>query len=228
MIDVSIELPDIVGHVSVPGRYVDVAVAGGQAYLASQSGTATLSSVAETPHEGFLAVGQGLDRVWMLETDSAGDALWAGFYDVLSDTEYASTIRHTANGGYIVAGGAKSHPDDAFSLFLMRLGAPETHISPLSAAKPYTTHLQSSIPNPFNATTSIRFYVPAPGDVSLRIYDPTGRLVRTLIQAPHPAGTYAITWDGTNQSGVAVAGGVYFYQLMMNGEKQTRRMTLVR
>lgn len=97
-------------------------------------------------------------------------------------------------------------------------------------ASPALVYLSPSEPNPFSGSTSIRYVIPgwAEGPVALRIYDLVGRLVRTLVQAPRPAGSHAVTWDGTDQAGVPVAGGVYFYQLALNGETQTRRVILVR
>jgi predicted outer membrane repeat protein len=91
-------------------------------------------------------------------------------------------------------------------------------------------YLASGRPNPFSGTTSIRYVIPvgAEGPVVLRIYDPVGRLVRTLLHAPRPAGVHTVAWDGTSQAGAPVAGGVYFCQLMVNGEAHTKRLILVR
>jgi hypothetical protein len=228
VVDLSTEPPRIVGNVSVPGKCVDVAVTAGNAYLATQTTSTVARSVVETPQDGFLVAGQGLGRVWLLETDSAGDTLWSTSFDVSSDTEYAQRIRPTADGGYILCGGARSRFEEEYSILLMRLGAPDTHVFSLTAAKPYTALLQANVPNPFNPTTTIHFYVPEPEGVLLQVYEPSGRLVRTLVEERRPAGIHSVTWDGTNQSGAPVAGGVYFYQLMMNGEKLTRRMTLLR
>jgi flagellar hook assembly protein FlgD len=64
--------------------------------------------------------------------------------------------------------------------------------------------------------------------VSLRIFDPAGRLVRTLVNTPVRAGIHDVFWDGRSDAGVPVAGGVYFYQLKVDGETLTRRVILVR
>jgi hypothetical protein len=86
----------------------------------------------------------------------------------------------------------------------------------------------SNFPNPVLDQTTIRYYVPEPADVTLGIYDPMGRLVRTLVHTPRSVGDHTITWDATNEAGTPIAGGVYFYQLRLNGETHTRHMTLVR
>jgi hypothetical protein len=91
--------------------------------------------------------------------------------------------------------------------------------------------LTTCYPNPFNPSTSITYMVPAGADDSptlLRIHDLAGRVVRTLVDAPRNAGTHTVTWDATNEAGTPVAGGVYFYQLKVGRETQTRRMILMR
>ena len=87
------------------------------------------------------------------------------------------------------------------------------------------------MPNPFDSSTRISYVVPDginASRVQLGIYDPMGRLVRTLIDSSLPGGTYGVIWDGSNGSGEAVAEGVYFHRLQVNGETLTRRAILVR
>jgi hypothetical protein len=96
--------------------------------------------------------------------------------------------------------------------------------------------LAQNHPNPFNPSTVIKYELPQAVDVQLAIWDLTGRRVRKLVQQQQPAGRYAITWDGRNEQGEALASGVYLYQLRAGdpsagsgrGFVQTRRMALVR
>jgi hypothetical protein len=89
--------------------------------------------------------------------------------------------------------------------------------------------LYQNVPNPFNPTTSIRFDVPAGGGiVSLRVYDVSGRLVRTLVGGPQTAGQKTVTWDGRNAAGNTVAAGAYLYRLTAPGFEQTRKMILIK
>jgi hypothetical protein len=91
--------------------------------------------------------------------------------------------------------------------------------------------LLRSAPNPFQTSTIISYVIPVGAEDSpalLRIYDPVGRLVRTLVQTPRPSGSHTVLWDGTNQAGTPVAGGVYFYQLKLNERVQTKSLILVR
>ena len=94
---------------------------------------------------------------------------------------------------------------------------------------PGTFALHQNVPNPFNPTTSIRFDVPEGGaDVTLRVYDAGGRLVRTLLDERRAAGTHSATWDGRNGMGAPVASGVYFYRLTSGSFTGSKRMVLLK
>jgi hypothetical protein len=91
--------------------------------------------------------------------------------------------------------------------------------------------LDPGVPNPFGASTLVTYAVPSQAGsspVQLRIYDPAGRLVRTLVDAVQPAGIYEISWEGRNDRGEEVAAGVYLCELRVAGEAITRRVILVR
>ncbi len=68
-------------------------------------------------------------------------------------------------------------------------------------------------PNPFAADTRLQLTLPTPQKVVARVYNPAGRLVKTLVDSPMPAGEHFVPWDGTDESGQRVASGVYFVKL---------------
>jgi hypothetical protein len=89
--------------------------------------------------------------------------------------------------------------------------------------------LHANVPNPFNPTTVIRYDVPNNGgDVSLRIYDAAGRMVKTLVTGTLAAGQRSITWDGHDDAGQPVASGVYFCRLTAPGYTNTHKMVLLK
>jgi hypothetical protein len=69
--------------------------------------------------------------------------------------------------------------------------------------------------------TNISYALPRPGDVSLVIYDATGRPVRTLTSGHRAAGRYSATW---NASGAAA--GIYFCTLESGGNSTSRKIVL--
>jgi hypothetical protein len=88
--------------------------------------------------------------------------------------------------------------------------------------------LQQNAPNPFNPSTMIEYSLAVDGPVKLTVLDAQGRHVRTLVAAVQSAGPHAARWDGRHESGARAASGVYLYQLEANGERQTRKMLLLK
>lgn len=83
-------------------------------------------------------------------------------------------------------------------------------------------------PNPFNVRTAIRYDVFALSPVRLTIYDISGRVVRRLVDsALQSPGTYFVDWDGRDDRGRMVAGGVYFSRLEGGGTAGTFRVVRV-
>jgi beta-glucanase (GH16 family) len=83
-------------------------------------------------------------------------------------------------------------------------------------------------PNPFTSSTVIRYVLPRAETVHLRVFDVSGRLVRTLVPGERmPAGPQQISWDGRDGSGRRVRSGVYFYRLDAGSFSDTKRVTLV-
>ncbi len=89
--------------------------------------------------------------------------------------------------------------------------------------------LSENYPNPFNPSTTFSYTLPLDKAVSVKVYDITGRLVRTLVNnTPHVAGSYEISWDGTSDSGHAVASGTYIYTLEWGQFMQSKAMILLK
>ena len=102
---------------------------------------------------------------------------------------------------------------------------PTTAVEP---AIPAATALRGNYPNPFNPATTIVFELAEPGPVSLEIHDAAGRLVRTLVQGPQPAGRREAVWQGHDDQGGEVASGMYFYRLTTEDGSLVRKMLLLK
>lgn len=90
------------------------------------------------------------------------------------------------------------------------------------------TQLAPLTPNPLRAQTRLSYSLSGSQPVSLRVFDPQGREVHTLVDGVQAAGTYAFDWDGKNAAGHRLASGAYFVRLETQEGTFTRRITLVR
>jgi hypothetical protein len=88
-------------------------------------------------------------------------------------------------------------------------------------------------PNPVRSTTQIPFAIAASSGfarVTLRIFDASGRLVRTLLESDAetlPA-VRLTSWDGRDEKGRRVGSGIYYYRLTVSGKDVSRRMVVLR
>jgi len=100
---------------------------------------------------------------------------------------------------------------------------------PLSTGEPVaigaaTSYLTAhNYPNPFNPSTTINYSIPVAGNVTISVFDITGREVATLVNAYQTAGSYAVHFDGN-----ALASGIYFYRVSAAGQHFTQRMVLMK
>ncbi|MCA9743514.1 MAG: T9SS type A sorting domain-containing protein [Deferribacteres bacterium] len=93
---------------------------------------------------------------------------------------------------------------------------------------PSAFSLSQNYPNPFNPTTVINYQLPMTSDVKLSIYNTAGQLVRTLVNGEMPAGSHAITWDATGNSGQRVASGVYLYVIRAGEFTSQKKLILMK
>lgn len=97
-----------------------------------------------------------------------------------------------------------------------------------AAAIPAECSLSQNHPNPCNPATTIRYGLREGADVTLKVYDMLGRLVRTLADEPQAAGYREVVWDGKDSNGATAASGVYIYRLQAGSFAAARKMTLLK
>jgi expansin len=94
------------------------------------------------------------------------------------------------------------------------------------AALPRELALRLPAPNPFRRSTVLAFDLAREGDVLLRLYDASGRRVRTLVQQHFAAGQYQVAWQGIDDAGRPLASGVYFCRLSAGTAFDQKRIVL--
>jgi hypothetical protein len=100
----------------------------------------------------------------------------------------------------------------------------------LGVPAPQTTSqlaLAQNRPNPTRGPATIEFSLGQRGSVSLRVYDLSGRVIRTLIDGALERGDHGVRWDGRRSDGSLAQPGAYFYELRTNGERLARRLVLL-
>ncbi len=96
------------------------------------------------------------------------------------------------------------------------------------AAMPALPFLSQNFPNPFNPSTTFRVSLSTPGHARIVAYDSAGRLVAVIADRYFPAGVSEIVWHGRDERGEALASGVYFARMTMNGRALAKKVLLLR
>jgi hypothetical protein len=169
--------------------------------------------------------------IYAQRVDASGNALWTP--DGVAICTTAGDQRSpqlTADG----AGGAiitwEDHRnDESYDVYAGRItvgGTIDVPFTPKAAV--VVTGLSQNAPNPFNPLTRIKFTVAVSGEVSLRIYDIAGRVLRTVVDGWRDAGEYSEVWDGRADDGSVLPSGVYFYSLKTGEVVATHKMVLLK
>jgi hypothetical protein len=88
-------------------------------------------------------------------------------------------------------------------------------------------YLSSNYPNPFNPTTKIKYEIFKTSKVTLKIYDITGREIKTLVNQIQTRGERTVEWNATDNNNRSVASGIYIYQMKIDNKDfnaQSRKM----
>ncbi|MFC1477350.1 FlgD immunoglobulin-like domain containing protein [candidate division KSB1 bacterium] len=148
-------------------------------------------------------------------------ATWSVFSDQMPTAVIVMDLSISPSNGKIRA---VTHGNGVYERTLL----PGTVAAEEQAEAPKSNALGKNYPNPFNPVTRINFTVADPSYVTIKVYDMTGREVRTLTANGYPAGDFTVDWDSKNNFGNLVASGTYFYQMKVGNTVNTKRMTLVR
>lgn len=112
--------------------------------------------------------------------------------------------------------------DGNFSLYKNLFGNP-ADVKVINAGVPANFTLMQNYPNPFNPSTTIRYSIPAGGNVALKVFDILGREVASLVNKYQPAGTYSVEFNASKLSS-----GIYFYTLQSGKNLLTKKLSLVK
>jgi hypothetical protein len=136
---------------------------------------------------------------------------------------------------YDIDGNERIFDGDGNGIAIVDMGAYEYAANVVMAydwhiASPEKYRLYPNYPNPFNPTTTINFDIPVGtyNYTSLRIYDITGKLIKTLINGEKEPGYHSVSWNGRDKTGQEVSSGLYFYRLESENFMETKQCLLVK
>lgn len=137
----------------------------------------------------------------------------------------------TELGDYTIDGASpctSSNSPCGFLIGALDVGCNPTAIDDEPPVLPVESRLYQNRPNPFNPVTTIRFDVAVATHVRLRVFDVTGRVVRTLVDRHLPVAEHVVEWDGRDDRGRALSSGVYFYRLDAGELAVTKKLVLLK
>jgi hypothetical protein len=178
---------------------------------------AKLSATGSALEYSTLLGGNSIDLCWDLAVDGAGYAYVTGETKSTDFPTTAAAFCTSITGNYA-------------DVFVVKLNIAETPVEfeTSEPGLPKTYALLQNHPNPFNASTEIRYRIPEDCQVTLKIFNTMGREVRTLVDGHKMTGEYAVTWDGRNDRGREVGSGVYFCRLKAGVFCETVKMVVLR
>ncbi|MGB9697445.1 MAG: T9SS type A sorting domain-containing protein [Ignavibacteria bacterium] len=133
---------------------------------------------------------------------------------ILSDSMPGSFVNGTGNGQSLAQ----------YMFVRVKVPQNEVGVKNVGSEVPKEYSLMQNYPNPFNPTTTIKFALPKSSNVTLKVYDITGKVVAVLLNGGAVAqGTYEVRFDASSLSS-----GIYFYSIEADGFKATKKMMLVK
>lgn len=133
----------------------------------------------------------------------------------------------TLGTGSVAIDAAHDGTDQGSSIIIWAPGSPVS-VDDVSLTLPDAFTLRQNYPNPFNPSTRITYSILEGAPVKLDIYDILGRKIRTLVNEVQNPNTYTLVWDGLDEHGSLVSGGIYFYRLQAGTSVETRKMVLLK
>lgn len=171
------------------------------------------------------------DYVYAVAIDN-NDVKWIGTGDGFAKFDGTNWDVYTnANSGLPSEGVEKIIIDSDGNKWLGTSGLSvfnETGIVTAVESDPSPFTLSQNYPNPFNPSTTIAYFIPEPGTVSLTIHNSLGQQVRTLVNGMVPAGRHEAVWDGCDEMGNPSANGLYFSRLQAGEMVRTNKMLLMK
>ncbi|MBU0982400.1 MAG: T9SS type A sorting domain-containing protein [candidate division Zixibacteria bacterium] len=237
------------GTVSALAAYGDLIIAGGEF---DSAGSVAANNIAAWNGTNWQALGDGVDaRVSAIAVHDnslivGGDFVTAGGIsaDYIAqwygsswsplgtglDGPVRVLLAHDTSvyvGGEFTTAGDKSSP--YFARWDKYQGLPTSVDDNWdNSTLPGDYNVSHNYPNPFNPATTIEFSLAERSYVTIEVFNLLGQKVKSLIEREESAGSYTVTWNGTDEAGESVSTGVYLYRFKAGDHVETKKMLLLK
>ena len=187
------------------------------------------NSIIQTEDGGYAlagftySFGAGRYDMWLVRTDADGDSLWSRTFGG-EEWEYCNSIIQTTDGGYALAGVTTSFGAGSEDFWLVKTGPDPVSVPSESFIPPPSSFiLYPAYPNPFNSTITISYSLPFASQVSLQVFNLSGRSVVTLVDGNLQPGFRSVSLNADG-----LPSGLYFIRLETSCEVFTQKVALTR
>lgn len=184
---------------------------GGATWLQEEVGTHNFTDVVFTSAMNGWMVGEYGD---LYQTKNAG-IKWDKIEHAATDVALLAASFPSARYGWAAGKGGVVVKID---------NSGESFVADYETKHPQEHMLQQNFPNPFNASTEIRYQISQPGRVSLKIYNLLGKEVTTLVDEYQEPGFYSARFSSQS---LFCSSGVYYYQLRVGQVTETKKMIIL-
>lgn len=193
------------------------------------SGDDEAYSVRQTNDGGYIFTGlttsygqsAGNKYVYLVKTKANGDTSWTRFFGNDSGWNWGNSVKQTMDGGYIIAGMTQNPGNGSPDVYLIKTdSAGYVAVEDTPGIKPQLSKLEIE-QNPARGFASLSYYIPAKANVSLKVYDIAGNMVKTLVNGNKNAGNYNAELGGLTE-------GVYFARLATGNNTVTKKIVLLK
>jgi hypothetical protein len=161
---------------------------------------------------------------YFIKTDSQGNEMWSRVVGEPSQSDWGLSGAITSDGGYIMVGNKWVSDENWSDIYVVKLNSDLTEVFENNIADyNISIKLDNNYPNPFNATTTIRYSSLNKSQISISIYNLLGQKIETLFEGIQSPGEHVLTWDASY-----LPSGIYFARLETRCRTENIKMVLLK
>lgn len=161
------------------------------------------------------------DDILTIKYDSQGNELWVNRYNSAANNNDAANCLILDNFRNVIVSGYLTGTGSGRDFSLVKFS--QLTIMQHQDAFPVEFCLYQNYPNPFNPVTKIKYSIKNSGNISIKLFDITGKEVAVLTEGFKSPGTYELIFNATD-----LASGIYFYKMISGDKIISKNMNLIK